>query len=88
MQKAIFTNLLIVVLLLVSLFVTLTIFAKTRESRAAENWARTFGDINDILKQYPYRHDNDAAVKLEVLANRLGINFADYGDRRPSLCHA
>ena len=84
MQRAgsMFTNFLLFGLLLVSVFVIFTIFANIRERRAAENWTQTFGDIEDIPKQYPLRNDNDSAVQLEILTNRLGIDFANYGEPR------
>ncbi len=51
-----------------------------RENRAAEDWAKIFGPLEDLPKHYPYRNHNEAAIQLKLLAVPLGIDFALPGE--------
>ncbi|MCI0611715.1 hypothetical protein L0244_01865, partial [bacterium] len=84
MQKAtsFYLNFFIVILLVVAAFVIFHIYSKIQENKTAANWEKTFGPIEDLPNQYPYRNDNEAAIQLKTLAIRLGINFALYGEGR------
>src|SRR5262245_7141765 len=81
MQKF-YLNFLIVILLIVAAFVMFHAYSKIQENKVAANWSRTFGSIEDLQKQYPYRNDNEAANQLKLLAVQLGINFNVYGQER------
>lgn len=81
MQKA-YLNLLIVILVLIAAFVVFNVYLRVQENKSAASWERTFGPIEDLPNQYPYRNDNDAAVKLKLLAVRLGIDFNVNGEGR------
>jgi hypothetical protein len=75
-----YLNFFMVILLVISVFVIFHIYSKIQENRTAANWEKTFGRIEDLPNQYPYRNDNEAAIQLKTLAVRLGINFAFYGE--------
>lgn len=81
MQKA-YLNLLIVILVLIAAFVVFNVYLRVQENKSAASWERTFGRIEDLPNQYPYRNDNDAAVKLKLLTVRLGIDFNVEGEGR------
>lgn len=70
----------LIILLLFALFLTFDNYAKTRETRAAIAWADTFGSLEDLPNQCPYRNDNEAADHLKSLAVRLGIDFNIRGE--------
>ena len=82
MQKAssFYLNFFIVILFVISAFVMFHIYSKIQENKTATNWEKTFGPIEDLPNQYPYRDDNEAAVQLKILAARVGINMAVNGD--------
>jgi hypothetical protein len=84
MQKtsSAFINLFIVILILISAFIIFYIYSNVQENKTAANWEKTFGRIEDLPNLYPYRNDNEAAIRLKNLAVRLGINFALYGEGR------
>ncbi len=75
-----YINLFIAILILISAFVIFYVYSNVQENKTAANWEKTFGPIEDLPNQYPYRNDNEAAIQLKTLAVRLGINFALNGE--------
>jgi hypothetical protein len=65
----------LIILFVFAIFLTFDNYATTRETRATEAWANTFGPIEDLPNQYPTIDDNEAAEQLKVLAVQLGIDF-------------
>jgi hypothetical protein len=77
MQKisSFYLNFLIVILVIISAFVLFHVYSQFQENKSTESWEKTFGPMEDLPNQYPYRNDNEAAVQLKLLAVRLGIDF-------------
>ncbi|HSE40606.1 MAG TPA: hypothetical protein VLH08_07540, partial [Acidobacteriota bacterium] len=84
MQKisSLYLNFFIVILLIISVFVLFNVYSTFQENKTAESWKKTFGRIEDLPNQYPYKNDNEAAVQLKLLAVRLGIEFNVEGEGR------
>jgi hypothetical protein len=82
MQKvgSFYLNLFIVILIAVAAFVVFHVYSQIQENKSAAKWEKTFGRIEDLPNQYPYRNDNEAADQLKMLAVQLGIDFNMSGE--------
>ena len=61
---------------LVGLFVIMAGVASYKTTKVERRWARTLGTWDEILERYPPAEANAAALKLERLTARLGIDTA------------
>jgi hypothetical protein len=80
--SSLYLNFFIVILVIISGFVLFNVYSKFQENKSSESWEKSFGRIEDLPNQYPYRNDNEAAMRLKVLAVRLGIDFNVDGEGR------
>jgi hypothetical protein len=65
-----------VLAVLVGLFVIMAGVASYKTTKVERRWARTLGTWDEILQRYPPAEANAAALKLERLTARLGIDTA------------
>jgi preprotein translocase subunit SecG len=65
-----------VLAVLVGLFVIMAAVASYKTTNVEKRWERTLGTWDEILERYPTTEANAAALKLERLSARLGIDTA------------
>ena len=73
----------LVVVLTLTLYGALTSFSGARTRQLHEEWAESFGTLEEVLERYPPRDSNAAALTVESLAAGLGIHAAPRGLRKP-----
>lgn len=67
--------------LVLTLYGVLTALSYSRSDQADRGWSTGLGTLEDVLERYPSRDCNAAAIELERVVARLGIDLSPRGLR-------